>query len=84
MTFSPASLIAIAPQLGLYLKQAVDHYAMLRSSGKEVSVEIVTMFLSGKMADWSPEIAGVSLLDDETRHAAARFLSGVAVNIARA
>lgn len=84
MQFSPASLIAIAPQLASFLKQAVDHYASLRSAGKEVSVAVITVYLSEKMSDWNPTVGSVALLDPETRQAAARFLAGVAVNIASA
>jgi hypothetical protein len=84
MQFSPASLIAIAPQLASYLKQAVDHYAALRAAGKDASVVVIAAYLAEKMADWNPKVGSVELLDPETRQAASRFLAGVAVNIASA
>jgi hypothetical protein len=84
MHFSSASLISLLPQLGAYLKQGVDYYAALRLAGKEVSAAVVSVHLAEKMATWDPKISGVVLLDDETRNAAARFIAGVAVNIASA
>jgi hypothetical protein len=84
MQFTPTSILSLVPQLGAFLKQAVDHYATLRAAGKDASVEVVTVYLCLRMADWDPKISGVSLVDSETRQAGARFLSGVAVNIARA
>jgi hypothetical protein len=41
------------------------------------------MFLENKMASWDPKLNRKSLLDSETRSAAARFLAGVAVNFTR-
>lgn len=84
MQFSPSSLLAIAPQLASYLKQAVDHYATLKAAGKEVSVVVIATYLTEKMADWNPKLGGTALIDPDTRQAAARFLAGVAVNIASA
>jgi hypothetical protein len=84
MHFSPAALVSILPQLGSYLKQGVDYYAALRLAGKEVSAALVSVHLAEKMSEWNPKINGVVLLDDETRNAAARFIAGVAVNIASA
>jgi hypothetical protein len=84
MTFSPASLLSIAPQLVAYLKDGVDHYVMLRAAGKEASAQLITMHLEAQMTNWDPRIGGVALLDPETRQAAARFLAGVATNIASA
>lgn len=84
MNFSPMSLISIAPQLAAYLKMAVDYYAALRSQGKEVSLAMVTSYLDIQMAEWDPAIGKAKLLDPETRHAAARFLAGVAINLASA
>ena len=77
-------LVPLVIQLGSYLKVGVDHYADLRSAGKEANTEIIAVFLQAKMSDWNPRINSKDILDEETRTAAARFLAGVAVNFAGA
>lgn len=77
-------LLPLISQLGTYLKMGADHYADLRSSGKDAGPEVVAFFLEEKMRAWNPEIAGKPILDDATRSAGARFLAGVAINITSA
>jgi hypothetical protein len=76
--------LPLVVQLGAYLKVGIDHYADLRSAGKEANTEIVAVFLRMKMSDWNPTLNEKEILDEETRAAAARFLAGVAVNFAGA
>jgi hypothetical protein len=77
-----SKLLPLVTQLGNYLKMGLDHYADLRSAGKEAGPEIVAMFLRAKLETWEPKVGDKKLLDDPTRDAAARFLAGVAVNFA--
>ncbi len=76
--------LPLVMQLGTYLKVGIDHYADLRSTGKEANTEIIAAFLHMKMGDWNPTINSKEILDEDTRSAAARFLAGVAVNFAGA
>lgn len=84
MSFSFAKMLPLAQQIGTYLKLGADHYADLRAAGKEATPEVVAFFLQAKMQNWSPEVGGKVLLDDETRAAGARFLAGVAINFSKA
>lgn len=79
-----SKLLPFVTQLGRYLKMAIDHYADLRAAGKDAGPEIISLFLQDKLQSWDPQVNGKSLLDDPTRHAAARFLAGVAINFAGA
>ncbi len=79
-----SKLLPIITQLGQYLKAGMDHYADLRSAGGQATPEIVAAFLYAKMESWKPTVQDAEILDDETRMAAARFLAGVAVNLAGA
>jgi len=78
------SLLPLVSQLGNYLKLGIDHYADLRTAGKEAGPEIVAIFLNEKMKGWSPKVGDIELLDEITRASGARFLAGVAVNFATA
>lgn len=80
--FSAAKFFPIVSQLGAYLKQGMDHYADLRAAGKSAGPEVISVYLAVKMAPWNPKVGNVELLDDETKAAGARFLAGIAVNIA--
>ncbi len=75
--------LPLVQQLGAYLKMGMDHYADLRTAGKDASPEIIAYFLGEKMKSWNPKIKDQALLDDATREAGARFLAGVAINFAR-
>ena len=78
-----SQFLPLVSQLGAYLKTGIDHYADLRAAGEDADPDIIAFFLHAKMADWNPKASGKSLLDPETRTAAARFLAGVAVNFTR-
>ena len=83
MTLSLPKLIPLIQQIGTYLKLGADHYADLRAASDAANSEVVAFFLLSKMSDWDPKVGGKTLLDDETRAAAARFLAGVAVNFSK-
>lgn len=84
MTLPLPKLIPLIQQIGTYLKLGADHYADLRAAGQDAGPDVIAVFLQMKMMDWSPQVGGKVLLDDETRAAAARFLAGVAVNFSKA
>jgi hypothetical protein len=71
-----------APKIGEMIKLALDHYAVLRASGGEVTPDLIAEFLTTKMTDWNPQIGGVEILDQDTKRAGARFIAGIAFNVA--
>ena len=81
MKFSKSKLIPLVLRLGDYLKEGFDHYVALKSSGVEVDPDIISLFIAEQMSDWHPKINGKEILDSETKHAAARFVGGVAYNL---
>ena len=83
MKFNLVSFFPLISKLGDYLKVGFDHYVALKASGTDLTPDLLAVFLSMKMANWNPQISGKNLLDDETRQAAARFLAGVAINMAK-
>ena len=84
MKFDASAMIPLVAKLGQFLRSGFDQYVVLRGSGIEPSPEMVSAFLETKMYSWNPRIKGKEVLDDETRAACARFLGGVAFNIASA
>jgi|TARA_R110000824_G_scaffold218213_1_gene404736 hypothetical protein len=84
MRFDASAMIPIVTKLGKFLRGGFDQYVELKSSGIEPTPEMISMFVGMKMADWNPKIRGSDLMDDETRSACARFVGGVAYNIALA
>jgi len=82
MRFNAATLLPLVAKLGDYLKQGFDYYVEARAAGIEVDVDMTSAFLSVKMQDWNPTVKGKQLLDDDTRASGARFLAGIAFNLA--
>jgi hypothetical protein len=78
---SAAKLIPLLTKLGSYFTQGLDYYILLRAAGKDAGPDMVTSFIVDKMKDWNPEVLGKHVLDRETKHAAARMLAGVVVNL---
>ncbi len=76
------TILPIMAKLGEYLKLGLDQYALLKAAGDEAGPDVIAVFLSAKMEAWDPKIKGKSILDPNTKMAAARFLAGVAVNLA--
>ena len=84
MKYNTAQVMPLVMHLGKLLKDGVDHYSDLRAAGKEAGPDIIAFFIGEKMKSWDPKIGNVHLLDQETKAAAARFLAGVACNVATA
>lgn len=80
-SFSTSALFPHLVQLGSYLKQAADHYADVRSAGRDLGPEALALWVEGKMATWDPVVGTRHLLDDETRRAGARLISGLVCNL---
>ena len=81
--FDKTTLFPLVLKLGDFLKKGFDHYVQLKASGTEVNVEIVAAYLTIQMASWEPTVKGKPLLDPETKAAAAKFIAGVARNMAK-
>ena len=82
MQFDTFAFLPIIQRLGLFLKQAGEHYDQLAQVGTHASPEVISAFLLCSMDTWNPKVKGVAALDPETKQAAARFLGGVAYNLA--
>jgi hypothetical protein len=82
MQFDTFTFLPIIQKLGVFLKQAGEHYDQLSQVGTHASPEVISAFLQASMDNWNPKIKGVQALDPETKQAAARFLGGVAYNLA--
>jgi hypothetical protein len=84
MKFDASTLIPLVAKLGGYLRSGFDQYVDLKGAGIEPSPELISTFIELKMTTWNPRVKGRELLDPETRTACARFVGGVAFNIASA
>ena len=82
INFPKAKLIPLIIRLGDFLKTGFDHYVELKAAGCEADPDIVAAFIGMQMGGWNPKLKGRDLLDPDTKEAAARFLAGVALNIA--
>jgi hypothetical protein len=83
MKFQAAALLPLVMKLGDYLKVGFEHYVALKASGTNMTPDMLSAFIAMQMSSWNPDFQGKKLLDDETRQAAARFLAGVAMNLAK-
>ena len=71
-------LLPMFSQLGTFFKEGMKHWA---ESGGELDVDTLSFWIAAKMADWDPQVKGVSLLDDTvTRPALAQFVAGLIIN----
>lgn len=77
---SPA-ILTMLKQMNTYLQQAIKRAAVQKASDRVPDADDIAQWLAAQMVDWEPEIKGRKLADDQTRAAAAWFLSGVAVNL---
>lgn len=82
MNISPTVVIPLVKKLGDYLKVGAEHYVTMRAAGIEPDADTVALYLAAKMEGWNPVVKGRTLLDPETKAACARFLAGVALNVA--
>jgi hypothetical protein len=79
--FSTAALLPLVAKLGEYLRSAGEQAKRAAASGASVAPDAIALVLVREMAGWNPTISGREVLDAETRHAGARFLAGIAVNV---
>ena len=79
--FPRAKLFPLIGQLGEYLKIGFEHYVHTQVQGKRMSAETLSIYLLSQMVEWDPKVNSKSLLDEDTKQAAARFLAGVAINL---
>lgn len=83
MAFSKTKLLPLVMKLGDFLKDGFDQYAALKATGIEPDVDVLAAFVLLKMENWNPKIAGKYVADPETKEACARFLAGIAYNLAK-
>jgi len=83
MKFSKAQLLPLVMKLGDYLKKGFDHYVQLKEADVELDPDLLAAFLTMQMDSWNPRIAGKAVMDSDTKQACARFLGGVAFNLAK-
>ncbi len=81
--FNSSALISLLPKLGEIVKSAFDHYHTVVRAGGTIDADTLAVFVTLQIAEWDPKVAGRSLLDIDTKQAAARFLAGVAFNLAK-
>ena len=81
--FNKAKLLPLVIKLGDFLKEGFDQYVVLKASGMEPNAEVLAAFILVKMDTWNPTLGGKTLMDSETKEACARFVGGVACNLAK-
>ena len=77
-----ATFIQFGPKVASFFKEGMDMYAAMAQSDEPLSPDALAFLLLTKMDDWNPTVKGVAVLDDETKSAGARFLSGIICAIA--
>lgn len=77
-----SKMLPLISKLGEYLTLGMNHYADLRAAKQHADPEIVALFLRAKLDGWDPKVGDKKVLDAATRDAGARFLAGVACNLA--
>jgi hypothetical protein len=82
VTLNKFALLPLISTLGNFLQDALAFAIAETAASGFVRVEAVADFLEQKMGSWNPDLSGIKLLDGDTRKAAARFLAGVAYNLA--
>ena len=83
MKFSKAQLLPLVMKLGDYLKKGFDHYVQLKQTDVEIDPDLLAAFITMQMDSWNPKMGGKAVLDFDTKQACARFLGGVAYNLAK-
>jgi hypothetical protein len=75
LTFLLPKLIELFAAATRFVKDAQDEDG--------VDADDIAKLVVATTHDWHPRVKGIRILDDEdTRYAAARFLAGIAINIA--
>jgi len=77
----PPATLLLLKRMGELLQSGIEQVALLRASGVEVDADMVGIWIEQQMGGWDPVFKGRHLLDAPTKHAAARFLAGVACNL---
>lgn len=83
MKFSKMQMLPLVAKLGDYLKKGFDHYVQMKAAGCALDPETLSAFVAIQLESWNPRISGRDVLDKDTKQACARFLSGVAYNLAK-
>jgi hypothetical protein len=81
--FNASAFLAILPRLGQIVKLAYDHALDAIEAGQRIDADVLAAFVAANIEDWDPKVQGRSVLDAATKHAGARFLAGVAFNLAK-
>jgi hypothetical protein len=76
-------MLPLVLKLGNFLKEAFDHYIQCRTLDNSLPVEALSLFIEKKMESWNPTLHGKEVLDVETKKSAARFVAGLAINMAQ-
>ena len=76
-----ASFLQFGPKVASFFREATSVYTAMAESGEPPSPDILAMLVLAKMEDWNPEVKGIRVLDDETKAAGARFLSGIVCSV---
>ena len=82
-TVDMKKLLPLVMKLGNFLKDGFDHYIEYRTIDNALSTEDLTLFIYNKMESWNPIIKEKAVLDNDTKKAAARFVAGLAINLAQ-
>lgn len=72
-----ATFIQFGPKVATFFKEGMELYATMAQSEESISPDALSFLLLAKMDEWNPTVRGVQVLDDETKAAGARFLSGI-------
>jgi len=81
--FPKSQLIPLIIKLGDFLNMGYDQYRQVEQNGLNVDAEMIALFIKKHMKDWNPVVDGKEVLDEDTKQAAARFLAGVAISLAK-
>ena len=82
-TLEMKKLLPLVMKLGNFLKDGFDHYVDYRSIDNSLSKEDLTDFIYNRMESWNPVIKEKPVLDADTKKAAACFVAGLAINLAK-
>ena len=77
------AFLPLLSKLGEYLSVGYETAITWEAAGRPTDPDLIASVVSMKMNGWNPVIRGRAVLDPDTKQAAARFLAGVAFNLAR-
>lgn len=77
------AMLQVGQRIMTLVRSAVEHYAVITAMGGKVDEESLASFIEKEAGDWDPVIKGRRLLrNPDTRKAGARFLAGIAYEVA--